>query len=82
MATKAQIDSFYTFASHQITNGGATLSIDDLYELWRVENPLPEELTESVTAVNAALADMEAGDSGIPVDEHLARMRAKYQLTE
>lgn len=82
MVTKAQIDSFYSFASHQITNGGASLSIDDLYELWRVENPLPEELAESVSSVNAALADMEAGDTGMAVDEHLARLRSKYQLSE
>lgn len=82
MATKSQIDSFYSFASHQISNGGASLSIDDLYDLWRVENPLPEELAESVSSVNAALADMDAGDTGMAVDEHLARLRSKYQLSE
>lgn len=82
MTTKAQIDSFYRFALLQIANGRASLSIDDLYELWRVENPLPEELAENIAAVNAALADMAAGDNGIPVDEHLARLRAKYLLAE
>jgi hypothetical protein len=66
MPTKQQIDSFYQFASSQIDNGGAEWSMDELYCLWRAKNPTPAELAESVAAVRAAYAEMEAGDSGRP----------------
>jgi hypothetical protein len=64
MSTKEQIDNFHDFASSQIANGGAELSMDQLYCLWRAKNPTPRELAASVAAVKAAYAEMEAGDSG------------------
>ena len=66
MATKQQIDSFYEFASSQIGNGGAALSMDELYFLWRAKHPMPAELADSVAAVRAAYAELAAGDSGRP----------------
>ena len=64
MPTKQQIDSFYEFASSQIDNGGAELSMDEVYCLWRAKQPTPTELAESVAAIRAAYAEMEAGDTG------------------
>lgn len=66
MASKQQIDSFYEFASVQIDNGGAELSMDELYCLWRAKRPTPAELVDSVAAIRAAYAEMEAGDQGRP----------------
>lgn len=66
MASKQQIDSFYEFASAQIDNGGAELSMDELYGLWKAKHPTPAELAESVAAIRAAFADMEGGDCGRP----------------
>lgn len=66
MPTKQQLDSFYEFASSHIDNGGAELSMDEIYGLWRAKHPTPSELTESVAAVRAAFAEMAAGDTGRP----------------
>ena len=66
MATKQQIDSFHEFASAQVGNGGAELSMDELYCWWRAEHPTPTEIADSVAAIRAAYAEMEAGDSGRP----------------
>lgn len=71
MATKQQIDSFHDFASSEIENGGLDLSKDDLYGMWRAKHPTPTELAESVAAVRAAHAEMEAGDGGRPAREAL-----------
>lgn len=71
MPTKEQIDSFYEFASTQTANGGADLSMDELYCLWRVKHPTALELAESVTAIRAAYAEMEAGDAGRPARQAL-----------
>ena len=66
MATREQIESFHKFAFQQIDNGGADLSMQELFELWRVKHPSAEELAESVAAVNAAYDDVAAGESGRP----------------
>lgn len=80
MATLEEIDSFTSFAVEQLHNGGAQLSLDELYGLWRSQHPTTEELSASVEAVKAALTDMESGDRGVPADEHLAMLRTKYNL--
>lgn len=66
MATRVQLDSFYEFVSSQLDNGGAELSMDDLYSLWRAKHPQRVELNESVSAVQAAYADWQKGDAGRP----------------
>ena len=66
MTTRQQIDSFHQFALEQIDNGGAELSIDELYQIWRTANPTESDLTDNVEAVTAAYADFESGDSGEP----------------
>ena len=64
MTTQEQIDSFYRFATEQLANGGSDKSIDELYDQWRYENLTPEELEENVAALQAAIDDMNAGDTG------------------
>jgi len=64
MAIQEQIDSFYRFVTEQLASGGSEKSIDELYDQWRHENLTPEELEENVAAVQAAIDDMNAGDTG------------------
>jgi hypothetical protein len=40
--------------------------MDEVYCLWRAKHPAPAELAESVAAIRAACAEMEAGDNGRP----------------
>ncbi len=74
------IQSFAKFASQQLSDSDSELTIDELFDMWRAENPSGEELGESVVAVKAALRDMEAGDTGIPADEHLAQLRNRFSI--
>lgn len=78
--SKQQIDSFHRYATERLGNGGAELSIDELFELWRIENPTPEELYTDVLAVKAALRDMEAGDTGQRFEEFQREFRAKNNI--
>lgn len=80
MTSRQQIDSFYAFASSQVHDSGAELSIDALYCLWRAKHPTPAELAESVAAVRAAYAEMEAGDSGRPARAALRESCARLGL--
>jgi hypothetical protein len=42
-AIAEQLDSFYRYAAERLGNGGAELSIDELFERWRLENLSAEE---------------------------------------
>lgn len=75
------IDSFHRFASEQLGKLGAEVSMDDLYDQWRLENPTEEEREADVRAVKASLRDMEQGDRGKPFGEHLQEMREKFGLS-
>ena len=69
MTNQEQLESFYRFATNQIAAGATGTSIDELYDRWRIEHPSSNELEANVAAVEAALDDMEAGDTGR--DAHL-----------
>jgi len=77
MTIKEQIDNFHRFATSQIENGGADLSMDEIYSLWRASNPTDAELAESVAAVKAAYADILAGDEGQLVDDVIRESRER-----
>ena len=59
--TQHQIDSFHRFATERLSNGQVELSIDELYEVWRLENPTPEEQADIHAAIQRGLADVDAG---------------------
>ena len=65
MTTAEQdIDSFTQFARERLRGGGSDVSIDELFDLWRIENPSDDETSENVAAINAALDDFRNGDRG------------------
>lgn len=82
MATITQIDSFHEFAVARVNNGGTNLSMDELYEQWRLENLPADELAESVAAVRAALGEMQDDEAWIDAEDHLAQLRSKYGFSE
>jgi hypothetical protein len=82
MSTSFNADSqaFHQFLGAQLQLGGGEKSPEELLALWRAEHPTPEELRESVTAVQEAIADMESGDAGRPAREVIEDLRKKYNL--
>jgi hypothetical protein len=75
--TQQDVRDFAQFAERQLSSG-RELPIDELFDMWRAAHPPADELAESVAAVKAALGDMEAGDKGVAVGEHLAGLRDRF----
>ena len=65
--TQEQIDKFHRFASEHVSRCGGALSLEDLIDMWRIENPSPEQTREDILAVKAAVRNMENGERGRPV---------------
>ncbi len=80
-ATSADdINRFVQFAMAKVCNEGAELSLEELLDLWRAENPRPDQRHEDILAVNAAIRDMESGDQGQPAEEVIVALRQRHNF--
>lgn len=80
MATQEEVTSFSQFAAEQLRQGQGALSMDELYDLWRRQNPDPEEYAENVAAVNAAILDFKNGDRGLPAGALSRELRNELKV--
>jgi hypothetical protein len=79
MATTEQnIDNFAQFAKELLGNGGAELSIDELYDRWRQS----ESSAEDAHAIQASLRDMENGETGQPYEEFADEFRKRNGIPD
>ena len=76
--TREDLDRFHRFAQQKLENGGAD-SIEELIDLWRIENPTLEEAAEIDAIIREGIADMKAG-RGRPAEVVMAELRRKYKL--
>jgi hypothetical protein len=76
--TEQDLASFASFARQKIEAGEDELTIDELFDQWRLENPTDEQYAENVAAIQAAIRDYKAGDRGTPAGEHSAQLRRKF----
>ncbi len=75
MATQEEIHDFANFALQQLDHGGNELRIDELYDMWRRENPDPAAYAENVAAVRGSIDDFKKGDRGQPAGEVSRELR-------
>jgi hypothetical protein len=78
LVTQQDLDSFHRFAQKKLQNGGAE-SIEELFDLWRIENPTPDDEAGIHAAIRQGLTDIKAG-RGRSADEVNAELRRKYNL--
>jgi hypothetical protein len=78
--TSEELDRFAEFARQRLGNGGSELSLDELFDLWRSENPSDELYAENVAAVKAAIDDFRKGDRGTPAGEHSDQLRREFGI--
>jgi hypothetical protein len=80
MATGIQqeLSDFHQFIGEKLASGAANLSPEEALDLWRAEHPSEEEFAETVAALKESLADMEAGDKGMPFEEFDRQFRQAH----
>ena len=76
----SELQSFHQFVTEQLATGEQPISPEEALDIWRVQHPSPEQYAEDVLAIREALADMEAGDTGVPVEEYLLEFRKRHNL--
>ena len=80
--TEKELDSFNAFAKSRLSSGREPPPLDELFELWRLENPPDELYAENVAAVASAIDDFRNGDRGTPAGEHSEQLRRTYGLDD
>ena len=78
--TNCELSNFHQFIGQQLSSGQVSLSPEEAVELWRLQNRSPEEYQADLQAIREALADMEAGDEGVPLDVFRAEFRKRHNL--
>jgi hypothetical protein len=80
--TEQQLDSFMQFVRNRVGAGDSEASLDELFDLWRHENPSDELYAENVAAIAASIEDLKRGERGTVVGEHSAELRREFGLPD
>jgi hypothetical protein len=76
MATVSQeLARFTIYAQQRIDSGELHLSLDELFDQWRAENPSNELYAENLAAIQASINDFKNGERGTIAGEHSAQLR-------
>ena len=73
------LHAFKDFIDGQLA-GQIVPTVDEVIARWDSENETADERSATVQALREALADMDASDTGIPVQEALLELRRKHHL--
>lgn len=74
------IASFTSYVRQKIEAGGSDLTIDELFDQWRMENPSDKQYAENVAAIKESIRDYKAGDRGTVAGELSAELRRKFAV--
>lgn len=78
MSTTEHIESFTRFAKEKVDQEGNELSIEDLFDEWRILHPPMDDLL----AIKASLRDMENGETGRSFDDFAKEFRQRNRIQE
>jgi hypothetical protein len=74
------IQAFQSFLDEKLSNGGASLTLDEALGLWEYENASDDQREETVEAIQQGLADVEAGRVR-PFEDFDHEFRQKHGLS-
>lgn len=80
--TTAGLESFTHFAKSHLGVGESEPSLDELFDLWRIQNPSDSDYAENVAAVAGAIEDFKQGDRGCPAGELSRQLRQELGFPE
>ena len=63
-STEQELERFAEYARERLDKGDVDLSIDELFDLWRAENPSNAADAENIAAIAASIEDFKNGDRG------------------
>ncbi len=80
--TEQELESFAEYARERVDRGDVDLSIEELFDLWRAENPSDAAHAENVAAIAASIEDFKNGDRGTLAGQLSRDLRREFELTK
>ena len=83
MASAEQdLDSFTSYARQRIESGQRDLTVDELFDQWRAENPSDDLEAENLAAIKASIQDFKNGERGTIAGEHSTKLRSEFGVRD
>jgi hypothetical protein len=81
--TIEEITEFQQFALGQVRSAGVDLSLEELLQLWRTRDTMPENLNgdDVHDAIRRGIAEADAG-LGRPLDEFMDEFRQRHSIPQ
>ena len=76
-----ELEDFSKFSKERLEKGETDRSLDELFDLWRSENPSDQLSAENIAAVNESIQDFKAGERGTVVGQHSNELRNEFGIT-
>lgn len=73
-----RLNQFHQFALDRINSSHAHMTLDQLYDEWRLFSPDHHEVDSDAVAVANSLSDYRAGAQGISADELIRKLRSRH----
>ena len=80
--TVQELESFTQFARRRLAREGPEPSLDELFDLWRIENPSDVDDAENLAAIAGAIDDLRNGDRGRPAGELTRKLRNELGFSD
>jgi hypothetical protein len=78
--TQDELSNSHDFVSQKLATATAQLSPEEVLDLWRAGHPAADDYPNNVAALQGALADMEAGDHGFPLEQFDRKFRQRHSI--
>ncbi|MGD9647248.1 MAG: hypothetical protein AB7U73_16165 [Pirellulales bacterium] len=76
--SNSELAQFEQFIKLQVQTG-RSISPEEALDLFRIEHPQPDDFDESVAALREALAEVDAGVQGVPVEDFVREHRERHR---
>jgi hypothetical protein len=77
--TMSELAQFHAFVGAHLQSGDQTLSPEDVFDMW-LELQSSSAADDATEDIREALADMEAGDNGITIEEFRQQFRKQFPI--
>jgi hypothetical protein len=75
-----ELRDFHRYVGELIDRGGTPPTPEDVLAEWRTLHPDPGAADEELEAIQEAIDDLDAGDTGVPFEEFDREFRARHNL--
>jgi len=80
MKPNSELSEFHRFLGEKLNHSDTLISPEEALDEWRAEHSIEEEEQSDLEAIQEALADFDAGDRGVPIEEFDREFRIKHGL--